>query len=104
MLGSKQREIDRLQARSNGLLGLLERTQDALGRLKDRLEEEPDAATRGELEDQLGVWRRTVVDHIVTGLAHPDPAVRTQAKALQTELDVAGLNVDADIKTTLSST
>jgi hypothetical protein len=49
-------------------------------------------------EADLAAWRRVVVDHIVTGLAHPDEAVQRQALVLQTELDVADLNVDADVK------
>lgn len=102
MLGSKGREISRLQSREGGLLDLLQRTQEALGGLRERLAEEPDAPTRGQLEELLGVWRRVVVDHIATGVQHPDPAVRTQARSLMTELDCAGLNIDADVRAALS--
>lgn len=47
--------------------------------------------------DAAVVMRRIIVDHINTGLQHPVPAVRRQAIALATEMDVAGLNVDQDL-------
>ncbi|MFJ6215112.1 hypothetical protein ACIQGZ_17510 [Streptomyces sp. NPDC092296] len=42
----------------------------------------------------LETMRRVVVDHIHTGLHHPDAAVQRQARALATEMDASGLNVD----------
>jgi DNA-binding NarL/FixJ family response regulator len=41
--------------------------------------------------------RRIIVDHVRTGLHHPHPAVVRQARALATEMDVAGLSIDHEI-------
>lgn len=48
-------------------------------------------------DQQVAVMRRIIVDHIHTGLNHPSAAVRRQAVALATEMDVAGLNVDQEV-------
>jgi hypothetical protein len=45
----------------------------------------------------LATIRRVVVDHIFTGLNHPDPVAVRQARALATEMDAAGLNVDREV-------
>lgn len=53
-------------------------------------------------DESIAAFRRTVVDHILTGRRHPDAAVRIQAFALQTELDAAGLSVDAEVRASLT--
>lgn len=45
----------------------------------------------------VATLRRIIVDHVVTGLAHPDPAVVRQARALATEMDAAGMNIDLEV-------
>jgi len=52
----------------------------------------------------LSAMRRIVVDHICTGLRHPDDAVVRQARALATEMDAAGLNVDLAVDDQLAVT
>jgi DNA-binding NarL/FixJ family response regulator len=44
------------------------------------------------------VMRRIIVDHVRTGLDHPNPAAVRQARALATEMDVAGLGIDHEIR------
>jgi polyhydroxyalkanoate synthesis regulator phasin len=69
------------------------------------LAEERDAAleTVGILatDGDTDVLRRVVVDHIATNLRSTSPAAADLARALQSELWLAGVGVDADVKTAL---
>jgi len=58
------------------------------------------SSPKGDLHHTVSVvatLRRIIVDHVATGLAHPDPAVVRQARALATEMDTAGLNIDLEV-------
>jgi hypothetical protein len=69
------------------------------------LAEERDAAleTVGILatDGDTDVLRRVVVDHIATNLRSPSSVAADLARALQSELWLAGVGVDADVKTAL---
>jgi hypothetical protein len=46
--------------------------------------------------------RRVVVDHIVEGLTSGSTSAVFHARALQTEMDLAGVSVDAEVKAALA--
>lgn len=92
LYGNNQRHLKRIAD--------LERDVDARDLTHRSLAEERDAAleTVGLLaaDGETDVLRRVVVRHIADGLAQPEIAV--QALSLMTELNEAGLSVDADVK------
>jgi hypothetical protein len=48
--------------------------------------------------DECAVFRAVVAQHIADGVTSRNPAAAVLARSLQTELDLAGVNIDADVK------
>jgi hypothetical protein len=93
LYGNNQRHLKRIAD--------LERDVDARDLTHRSLAEERDTAleTVGLLaaDGETDVLRRVVVDHIASGLRSTSPGAADLARALQSELWLAGLSVDADI-------
>lgn len=62
------------------------------------------ASDQGEKLVDAEVFRKTVVDFIVSGLTGTSTAGRLFGRHLQSELDLAGCSVDADVKASLPLT
>lgn len=86
---SSKQEIEDLKARIQTL-------EDQAKEAADLAEAQMGNVQR--LTRTVNAHRRVAIDHIRTGLAHPDEAVQILTVAFVTELDVADLNISAEVR------